>query len=83
MIRFRPFWCSFIIAIGIATPLISQESAIGDSSREPIWLVMERGRLAFENREYGEALLLFREVKSRDTTAPEVDIAIGEVSKEG
>ena len=79
MIRFRPFWCSFIIAIGIATPLISQESAIGDSSREPIWLVMERGRLAFENREYGEALLLFREVKSRDTTAPEVDIAIGEV----
>ena len=79
MDRLRPFCCSIIIALCTAGFLASQDIVEVESQREPTWLLMERGKLAFENREYGEALLLFRDVKSRDSTAPEVDIAIGEV----
>ena len=46
---------------------------------EPTWLILERGRLAFDSREFGEALRLFRAVKERNSTMPEVDFEIGRV----
>lgn len=46
---------------------------------EPAWLLLERGRIAFENREYGEALRIFREVREYHSSLPEADIEIGRV----
>jgi tetratricopeptide (TPR) repeat protein len=61
----------------VVSAITAQESIVGED--DPSWLILERGRLAFASREYGEALRLFRAVKDANSTMPEVDIEIGHV----
>ncbi len=49
------------------------------AGQDASWLLFERARYAFEQREFGEALRMFRAVKEANPDMPEVDMAIGEV----
>ena len=75
MVRRVALGCLTIFAV--AALAMAQEGAA--PTDEPTWLLLERGRFAFSNREYGEALRLYREAKAGNSTSPEIDIAIGEV----
>ncbi len=62
----------------VSTVLTAQE----DVKPEPEWLVLERGKVAFEQGEFGDALLLFRSVLAGDTLSPEAHFWIGRVFEE-
>jgi len=50
----------------------------------PLWIIYEKGLASFDQREYGDALILFREAISRDSQQifPEAEFAIGLVYEE-
>jgi tetratricopeptide (TPR) repeat protein len=48
-----------------------------DAEKAPAWLLMELGEKAYRDKEFGEALSLFREVKKREGIYPEADYWIG------
>jgi len=68
-----------VILLSTAFAAYSQVVSTVEPTKEPTWLLFERGKYAFEQREYGEALRLFRSVKEANTGMPEADIAIGDV----
>ena len=60
----------------LSTPFILFPQDI-DMGKAPPWLLMELGEKAFREKEFGEALVLFREAKKRMGVYPEADLWIG------
>lgn len=49
---------------------------------KPDWLILESGKIAFENGEYGEAMRIFRSVLKQDRVYPEAHYWIGRIFEE-
>ena len=58
----------------ISFPVLSQDI---DVEKAPTWLLMELGEKAYRDKDFGEALSLFRDVKKREGVYPEADLWIG------
>lgn len=69
----RIVFCIFFFTV-IPVLLFSQDI---DLASAPSWLLMELGEKAYGEKEFGEALTLFREVKRREGVYPEADYWIG------
>ncbi len=72
-----------ILLLVSALSLFSFSVIAQDSEKaEPEWLVLERGKVAFEEGEFGDALLLFRSILSGDSLMPEAHYWVGRVFEE-
>lgn len=65
----------------IITVLLASQLLIAQE-REPSWLLLEKGKILFEEREFGEALRIFRQVLDRDKINPEPHYWIGRIFEE-
>lgn len=63
---------------GLALQLSLRAQQIVDED-EPYWLLLERGKKLFDEREYGEALRFFRAALENRVVYPEADFWIGKV----
>ena len=50
--------------------------------KQPDWLVLETGRIAFEKGEFGQAMRIFRSVLEQDRVSPEAHYWIGRIFEE-
>lgn len=61
----------FFLAAGI--PLFSQ------MNDDPSWILFEKGKLAFQKRDYGIAMQLFQDSVQKAALFPEAEVAIGDI----
>ena len=66
----------FLVLFSAVIPFIVLSQDI-EIETAPTWLIMEMGEKAYREKEFGEALLLFREAKKREGVYPEADLWIG------
>ncbi len=72
-----------LLWLGMAGGLAAQEQAVASTaSSPPAWLLLEQGKQAFHNRNFGTALALFRESIAVGGETPEADAWIGQVFEE-
>ena len=53
-----------------------------DNEQEADWLVLERGKVAFQQGEFGDALVIFRSVLGKNQIQPEAHYWIGRIFEE-
>ena len=72
-----------ILSLGATVGLYAQEQAVASAaSSPPAWLLLEQGKQAFRDRNFGTALALFRESIATGGETPEADAWIGRVFEE-
>jgi hypothetical protein len=67
------------VKIWISVIILSFVAALSLSSEEAPWLELEKGKQAFRERDYGNALSLFRDAASKKDPYPEAEYWIGKV----
>jgi tetratricopeptide (TPR) repeat protein len=72
----RTFACialSFIILFSDIIPVFSQDRD------DPAWILFEKGKLAYQKRDYGVAMKLFQDSVQKSALFPEAEVAIGDI----
>ncbi len=72
----KMFSCLFIIMFYANINLFSQISIDNDI---PSWIILEKGKQAFINKDFGLATRLFREAVSRERDFPEAEMWLGHI----
>jgi len=72
-----------LLLLAAAGGLSAQEQAVASTAGgRPAWLLLEQGKQAFHDRNFGTALALFRQSIAAGGETPEADVWIGRVFEE-
>lgn len=71
-----------VYLVTILILLVCCTGATFAQTEEPSWLLLERGEILFEEREFGDALRIFREILARDQINPEPHYWVGRIFEE-